>query len=242
MSGLLLAAVAAFVLLGAAMQRITGMGFALVASPLLVLALGTHDGVQLTQVLGMLASALVLVQVWRDVEWRRAGLLLACALVGIGPGAWVASRLPGPVLSIGIGLLVIVALLATTLGDRVRLFRGPSGLPLAGLVSGFMNVTAGVGGPAIVVFARSTGWAQAAFLASMQPYFVGLSGASLLAAGWPRLGSPLWAAALVAMVVGLVLGELLSRRVSPARARTLVLVVALLGALATVVKGVTGLL
>ena len=57
-----LALLAGAVLLGAT-QRLTGMGFALVSAPLLVAVLGPLTGVQLLQVFGIFASALVLAQV-----------------------------------------------------------------------------------------------------------------------------------------------------------------------------------
>ena len=83
-----LALLAGAVLLGAATQRLTGMGFALVSAPLLVAVLGPLTGVQLLQVFGIFASALVLAQVC----WRRGPhsvLLMLPVVVGIFPA-------PGP--------------------------------------------------------------------------------------------------------------------------------------------------
>lgn len=236
-----LAAVGVFVFLGAATQRITGMGFALVASPLLVLALGPLVGVQLSQVLGLSVSALVLVQVWRQSEWRKAAGLFVPALVGIVPGAWLTRVLPPAILSIVIGSLVLVALLATVASERARVFRGTGGLLSAGFLSGFMNVTAGVGGPAIVLYSLSTRWAHEAFLATTQLYFVGLNIASLTARGFPVLEAPTWIVAGGCLVVGLIAGNALARRVSATLARQLVVAVALIGSVATVVKGVWAL-
>ena len=61
---------------GSLIQRVTGMGLALVASPFLVLLLGSVTGVQTLQVVGLgvcLASAITL---WSDVNIRLAILLL----------------------------------------------------------------------------------------------------------------------------------------------------------------------
>ena len=68
-----LAGVGLVLFLGALVQRVTGMGMALVAAPLLVLLLGATTGVQTLQVIGLftcLASAMVL---RRDINLRRAG-------------------------------------------------------------------------------------------------------------------------------------------------------------------------
>ena len=86
---------AASVLVGAATQRITGMGFALVASPLLVLLLGTATGVSLLLTLGFVSSVLMIAQLWRAIEVKTAVLLFLPAVVGIVPGEWVARVLPG---------------------------------------------------------------------------------------------------------------------------------------------------
>ncbi len=232
-----LALLAGAIMLGAATQRLTGMGFALVSAPLLVAVLGPLTGVQLLQVFGVLASLLVLAQVWRDAEVRTAVFLLLPALVGIVPGAWLARTLPAPVLAIVVGALVVVALLAVLLTERARIVRGTPGLVSAGVLSGFMNATAGVGGPAVVLYAVSTQWAHHAFVATIQLYFAALSAASLIALGWPTLDPAAWAVSLAALVVGLGVGHLLARHVRAEAARALMIVVALVGAVVTVVKG-----
>lgn len=242
MDAALLALVGGFVLLGATTQRVTGMGFALVASPLLVLALGPRLGVQLTQVLGFTASLLVLAQVWRSVEAKKAVLLFLPALVGILPGAWMTRALPGNMLAIVIGLLVVAALLVTVASERARVFKGAGGLVSAGFLSGFMNVTAGVGGPAVVLYALSTGWKHHHFVATVQLYFAALNAASLVAQGLPLLDAVTWVVVAASLVLGMVAGHRLAGRTSPETARRLVVVVALLGAVAIVIKGTIALL
>lgn len=222
---------------GAATQRITGMGFALMASPLLVLLLGADDGVALSQVLTLLASVVVFAELWRSVEWRTAALLFLAALAGIVPGAWLTRQLSAPVLAILIGTSVIVALAAVTMDERARVFTGPVGGASAGFLSGFMNVTAGVGGPPIVLYRLSTDWSHLPYIATVQVYFIGLNLASLGARGAPSIDGLLWVAAITALATGLVVGEGLARHVSEARARTLIIIVALGGAIATVIKG-----
>ena len=85
--------VAAAVAVGAATQRVTGLGFSLVSAPFLVLLLGPFAGVLVANVLGVAVSSLVLAQLWRDVDLRRALLLTVPALVagfvGAVANAWV---------------------------------------------------------------------------------------------------------------------------------------------------------
>ncbi|HNV11278.1 MAG TPA: sulfite exporter TauE/SafE family protein [Propionibacteriaceae bacterium] len=233
---------AGFVLIGASAQRITGMGFALVASPFLVLVLGPANAVPLTITLGTIATVAVLLQVWRDVEPRTALLLLVPAILGILPGRWVAERLPPSVLGILIGVLVMVAVLSMVVSPKAHILKGRPGAVVAGFLSGFMNATAGVGGPAIVLYALSTKWRHEAFVATTQVYFLGLSVATLLALDPVRLPLEGWAAALSGLALGLLAGTVVARHVTAAHARTAVVVLALAGSAATVVKGVIELL
>ena len=223
---------------GALTQRVTGIGFALVSAPLLVLVAGPYQGVVLANLLSLLVSLGVFASTWRQTEWRRGVLLAMPALAAIPVGAFVAKRVPAPMLMVIIGTLVLLALGAVQLSIRARVLRGPQGALAAGAASGFMNVTAGVGGPAIVLYALSTGWDHRRFVATFQFYSVIINLASLLAKGPPQISQPALLASLGALGVGLCAGELLSRRVNAAQAKRAIVVLALAGALSTVVKGV----
>jgi len=60
-------------LVAAVVQRITGLGFALVATAPLVILYGPLDGVRLVVLLGLVASGSMLLAVLPDVDWRRTG-------------------------------------------------------------------------------------------------------------------------------------------------------------------------
>ena len=85
------------------------------------------------------------------------------------------------------GAITLIALAATALLRTLTLFQGTKGVVVAGSLSGFMNVTAGIGGPPIVVYAATTGWPHREYLATMQLYFTGLSILSLAGRGLPDL-------------------------------------------------------
>ena len=229
------------------MQRVTGMGFALVAAPFLVLLLGPVDGVILVNLCSALTAAIILTRVVRDVDWRRAGVLALFALVGVVPGAMILQYVPAAWLEISIGVLIAAGLTVSVNLGRVHIRDGHSLRAIAGISSGFMNVTAGVGGPAVSIYALATSWPHQSFAATMQPYFlfVGLTslGAKFAAgsAEVPSLQSWVWLLVAAACIAGLILGEMLSRIVRPYIARRLLIVVAYVGAAATVVRGITQL-
>ncbi|HEX5543057.1 MAG TPA: TSUP family transporter [Micromonospora sp.] len=229
----------AVILLGAGTQRVTGLGFALVAAPFVVLLIGPFDGVLLVNACGMITAMLVLPQVWRQVDLRRAGLLLGPALLAVVPGAWVARQVAAPVLAIIIGGMLLVALVAVLTSEKARLLQGAGGAVIAGAGSGFMSVTAGVGGPAITVYALSTRWPHQAFAATAQLIFAAMGAASVTAkGGMPALAPAVWAVVAAALGVGVLVGNRLAGRVSAHRAMKAVVLLALSGAAITIIKGV----
>lgn len=237
--GLLL--LAAAVLAGSGTQRVTGLGFALVAAPFLVLLIGPLQGVLLANALSLATNLVVLVPTWRDVEVRRGLLLAVPALAAVMPGAWAVRSLPPPVLAVAVGLVVLVALIVVLFSTRSRVFRGRTGAVGAGAMSGFMNVTAGVGGPALTLYAVSTRWEHRAFVATAQFYFALVNAGSLAAKGWPDLSTGTWVVAAAALVCGVLAGQRLAVLVPPEQARRLVLALAFLGSSAAVVQGLLAL-
>jgi len=232
------------VVAGALAQRLAGLGFGLLVSPVLVVLLGPFDGVMIINLCGAASSLLILSRVWRHVDWRKyLGLALA-AIAGVLPGAWLASNVPEAPLEICIGILLIIALLGSQ-----RLTRspwrasGPVPLVSLGFSSGLMNAAAGVGGPAITAYAVATRWDQKSFSATLQPYFVTTGLTSLvskyvLSGGHlPSLEAWQWLSILAAMMAGIMAGDLLSGRVQPASVRRIVVAIAYLGAVSTLAKG-----
>lgn len=139
--------VIAAVVAGAALQRATGMGFALLAAPFIVLAQGPVSGIAVVNLCGSVTAAVILVRTWRAVQWRHYVVMVAAAIVGIIPALWVTSIVATPLLEIGIGTLVIAGLTAMLLLRGRGTNASVVGLATAGLASGFMNTTAGAVDP-----------------------------------------------------------------------------------------------
>lgn len=235
------------VFVGSSMQRVTGMGFALVAAPFLVLLLGPVDGVILVNVCSALTAAIILARVVRQVDWRRAGGLAIFALVGIVPGALFLRYIPAAWIEISIGVLVAGGLTVSVNLGRVYIRDGRRLRAVAGTASGFMNATAGIGGPAVSIYALATNWPHRSFVATMQPYFLIIGLASLGAkfasgSNLPGLPGSVWALIAVACVAGLLIGEALAKVVEPHNARLLLVIVAYVGAGATIARGIAQLM
>ncbi|MDX3246597.1 sulfite exporter TauE/SafE family protein [Streptomyces sp. ME18-1-4] len=235
------ALLAGIVLLGSGVQWLTGMGFALVAVPALVLLLGPAQGVVLANCAAGVISVVGLAGGWRRVRPAAMVPLCVAAACTVPAGSWLTRRLPEPVLLLVMGALVTVAVVLVMRGARIPALRGARGAVVAGAAGGFMNSAAGVGGPPISLYAVNAGWTVREFVPNAQFYGVVVNAFSVAANGVPKLAAPQWAAVAVAMTVGASIGRALAGRLPERRARLLVLGLALAGGVTAVGKGLFGI-
>src|SRR5262245_8468263 len=131
MTDVLLAGV---VLVGSCVQWLTGMGFALVAVPALMLLLGPVGAVVLANCVSGVICVVGLAGGWRRVRPGAMVPLCLAAACTVPAGAWLTRQLPQPVLLLVMGGLVTVAVLLVLRGARVPALRGTKGAVAAGAV------------------------------------------------------------------------------------------------------------
>lgn len=242
---LLIAAVFGLVLVASVLQRITGLGFAMMLAPFLVVMLGPHTGVMLTNMLAVIAPLMMMFSVWRDIEWRRLLIIAPVAVLVMPLCGWIAATSPQGLLHIAVGCLVLIGLSLSLIASRVH-FRmdGPGTRVLTGIGAGAGTVMAGVGGPAMTMYAVVSGWNVRSFAATLQPFWVFLSLAGFLTKisfsgdDIPVYPWWFWAGCVLIILLGLVAGTLISKRVRDDSVRRLVIVLALLGALLALFSGI----
>jgi uncharacterized membrane protein YfcA len=233
---LVLAVVA--VVTGATLQRSTGLGFALVSGPFLVLVLSPYEGVALANLLSLVTCCLVLAATWRTVDVRAAAMLSAGVALAIAPGAALARALPDPLLLVVVGGLATAAATLIAAGRRVPGLARPFGSVVAGFASGFSNVTAGVGGPALAVYGASTHHPRTSFVPTVQVVGIVTNALSLIAKHDAHLPGRLVLSCVAAVLAGTLIGRWTAGLVSERAGRAGVLALAITGGLVSVVKGV----
>ncbi|MCU1546079.1 MAG: hypothetical protein JWP30_1179 [Homoserinimonas sp.] len=236
------------VFFGVIAQRITGMGFALVVAPFLVLLLGPFSGIMILNLCAAVSASIILGRVWRLVDWAMYVRLVIPAVIGIVPGSLLAARLPAAVLELSVGILLFIAIMTSLVISKLNYtVHSPIAPAIAGFTSGVMNTSAGIGGPAISVYAVLTRWDQRTFAATLQPYFATIATVSVITkliispGDWPQLEWWVWVGIAVALSLGLLLSELLSSRVSHTAARSAVIIIAFLGSITAIMNGLMGL-
>ena len=104
-----------------------------------------------------------------------------------------------------------------------------------------MNSSAGVGGPALSLYAVNAGWTAREFAPNAQFYGVVVNAFSVAAKGMPRLTAPVWLLVSAGIAAGAVIGGVLCERVPERLGRLVVLLLALGGGLTTLGKGLLNL-
>jgi uncharacterized protein len=230
-------AVLGAVLAGATTNRLTGLGFSLVASPVLLQVLGPRDGVRLLNMISVAVTLTNVVVSWRDV--RRADVLrLGIPAMLVTPlFAWSARRMDEEVLLVGAGVLTIASAVILGRGLRFRRLEGTGGAIGAGVVSAGMNVVSGLSGPAVAMVGLNGGWPPEQFRATLQLYFLVLNAVAVASLGPVNPGGGLGAGIAIGVVGGLWLGARLSGHVPVEAWRRMVLVIVVIGGTVAIARG-----
>lgn len=246
------AVIAAAVLIGTILQRVSGTGVGLVVAPVLSILLGPAFGVLVTNMTTFVSGCLIMIAVWSQVSWRRFWLIMPASVLGAIPGAWVVGQLSAGWLSIIVGVIVVFALLVTVALPALPHLPGRGAGLFAGLLGGFFNTTSGVAAPVMVIYSRVSRWDQRSFAATLQPIFMTMGAVSVMAkllmgsvevdgqAG-PPLGW-LFPVIVVTVIVGILLGTQLAKRVPVSTARTLAMTLAGLGGAGAIIRGAVDVL
>ena len=235
---------AAAILVGAVLQRLSGTGVGLIVAPALAMVMGPVVGVLTTNATTVVSAFLIMLAVRRDIEWRRFAPIGTAAVLGALPGALVVAALPVAWLQVFIGTMVLLAL-ATTFGlPRLPAWTGMTTAMAAGVIGGFLNTTAGVSAPAMVIYAKLSRWEQTAFAATLQPIYLTMGALSvaiklILGVADPRSlpAAWFWPMMVIVVLIGVWIGGRLSSRVSSSKARRIAVILAGLGGVVTLLRG-----
>ena len=239
--------VAAVVLLAGVVQTITGFGFALVAAPLLTLAITAKEAVLFILFIGIIVKGYAITKTWREGAFARILLLFAASVAGALPGAYVLRTVSDDALKILIGLALMAATLAMYANHTVIIRRHRLAQSLVGLASGFLGATTSLSGPPVVLYMINEGQDKITMRADLARYFflgnamtlviAGLTGTSLT-------GELVWyaVASLPAVGLGWWLGQKIFLRVDAGLFRRIALAVISVSGLVTLGAGLWSLL
>lgn len=134
----------AIVTSGIALQALIGIGFGLVAAPLLFLIDSNYVPVPIL-VAGTCLSLMLVVHQRKQLQWRRVMPAIIARLPGAWLGAWLLLQMSAPVLGLVFGLTLLAAVGLSLINLSLPFNR--NSLILAGFSSGLFGTATSVGGP-----------------------------------------------------------------------------------------------
>lgn len=234
--------------LSAGFQRISGMGFSLIALPPLLWMVGPLDAVTLVVLSSALTSFIMVFSIFKEIDWSHVIYMSVPSIIIAFPTVYLLNQINESAINIAVGTLLVVCTISLIVDINMRSGRSLASEVGVGAISGFMNTAAGVAGPVVSAYAFSSGWSYRTFVATVQPYFV-LADIGVLVAKYVfnnvndarPLGAPIMVAAVAGCFVGLWLARYVSRYVSEALGRRIVILVSAGGAATILIKGISGM-
>jgi len=145
-----LAATTLIVFSGTLVRAVSGLGFSLVAVPLLSLVWTPAQAVAIA-VLFQTLSALPLVSAeYRNIDWRLLARICAGGLAGMLPGLALLQWLPEPAMRVALAAILLLSVALIVVGRRLIRNMTPARILLVGLCAGVAQGMAGVSGPPLM--------------------------------------------------------------------------------------------
>jgi uncharacterized membrane protein YfcA len=219
--------VATAILAASFVQVIAGFGFALLAMPIMTLALPVEQAVVIATLLGVVTSGWQSIHLRHDADRGLATKMTIGAYVGMPLGLLLLNVVDDQTLKLALGVSVLVA--TTLLARRISLAHvGPHLDYTAGFFSGVLNTSIGTNGPPLVLALQARHVEAVRFRATIVAIFAlsNILAMALFIADGKITSDGVRAAlfAVPAWVIGQALGWPARRHVDGERFRVLVLV------------------
>jgi hypothetical protein len=198
-----------------------GFGNALLAMPLLALMLGIRVATPLVALSSFTIAMLMLLGNWRDVELQSAWRLVLASFLGIPLGLWLLQGAPEALVKGLLGVvLVLFGLFNLTTLRLPRLTWKPAAFAF-GFMAGVLGGAYNTNGPPIIIYGVLTRWTPDQMRATLQGYFLPAGILILAGHGLAGLWTPevlrFYAFTLPPVVLALLAGNRLSRKLPPGR-------------------------
>jgi uncharacterized protein len=166
------------VLAASSLQSSAGIGFGVIAGPIMLLMLDSGAAIQISIVLSLLIAITLLPSLWGNVDRQLLLTLLIGTAIGLPIGVGVFLSVPIKLLKLLAGAGVLLTLALMWIGPRIARPHGSwaserLGDVATGIVSGFMSGSLAMPGPVAAARMAATGRSRDAVRGTMMALFVG---------------------------------------------------------------------
>jgi len=210
----------------------TGFGLALTAFPLLSLFLPVRDAVVLVAIVNLIFSIVHILRERTRLMIRDVIIIGSFSLAGVFIGFLLLRNINENVLRISTGAVIILCGIAMIKGMTVRISNNSVAYGVASLLGGILAGSITIGGPIVAIILTGASVPRDRFRNTMSIFFLfsfSFSVTFYIAGNMVDSLTSLHAlVSLPFLVTGLLLGEMVARRINPATFRRIVLYLLLL--------------
>lgn len=215
----ILAVVLVVLFLATFVRSAFGFGEALLAVPLLSLAMPVDVAAPIAVLVSITVSVIALAVDWRHVQALSAGRLVLATVVGTPLGLLLLTRVPEAAVKAILGLLIALFALYLLLARRAPALHSDRSAWGFGFAAGVLGGAYGMNGPPLVIFGTLRGWSPHHFRATLQGYFLPASTLALagyaLAGLWTREVTHYFVVSLPVVIAGIIAGRIANRCMHP---------------------------
>jgi uncharacterized protein len=195
-----------------------GFGDALIAMPLIAMALGIRTATPLVAFAASTIALTILARSWRSVDMKSAWRLILLSLIGIPFGLLLLRVAPEYIVKAILGVLLILYGLYSLITPNLPMIRNEKFAYVFGFIAGVLGGAYNTNGPPIVMYGLLRRWPPENFRATLQCYFL-VTGLSILAghglAGlWTPFVLQLYLYSIPIIMLGIFAGSIINNRIS----------------------------
>lgn len=195
-----------------------GFGEALVAVPLLAFAMPVTVAAPIAALVSITVAGVAVVQDWRHIHFRSAGRLFLATAAGVPLGLWALHTLDEHRVKLVLGAVVMAFSVFALMRHRTVTLQDDRHAWIFGFGAGVLGGAYGMNGPPLVAYGVLRGWSPRHFRATLQGYFLPASLMTVAGYGltglWTQTVTRDYLQALPVVLVAMVLGRMLNRRLS----------------------------
>jgi uncharacterized protein len=212
-------------------QSVSGFGVALVSMALLPLLIDVQSATALVALIVIVVDIGVLARYYKSLRFGDVWPLLLPSFFGVPLGIFLLRYIEESVMLLFLGIILVGYAVYALMGFRLFELKGRGWAYLAGFLGGLLGGAYNANGPPIIIYANCRRWKPDVFKGNLQSFF--LFNSFVIAIGHAVGGNftpevwRMFLAGLPGIILGLLAGIALDKRINPIVFRKIVLVLLL---------------
>jgi len=161
----------------AVLQAITGFGFAVIATPLLLLILNSSEAISISIFLSLFMSAIMLPPLWQKINWQLFKRLIIGSVLGAPFGLWLLMALPIETIKLFVASMLVFAVLNVFITKKTVLPAGRSKYlceMATGFGAGILTASLGMPGSPLAMYFSKTNAPKDQVRSTALAFYVGV--------------------------------------------------------------------